>query len=184
MRKFLIGFVSLGAVLVVYLLYSRVSDTRVVDSGPGAEFTESAADSNVGDFDSEVGRIGDVGLGPVRKAKYIILDPKTKEVEREWGFEILRDEVGDIWGIDKPYVNIYRRNFKCYVTADKGQVQVETAVGRTTYFARGLKHRPGELCLSRQHYFSERKVAAIDSRSGRICFPGHPNERHRPGTYL
>jgi hypothetical protein len=86
----------------------------------------------VGDFDSEVGKIGDVGLGPVRKAKYIILDPQTKEVEREWGFEILRDEVGDIWGVDKPYVNIYRRNFKCYVTADKGQVQVETAVGRTT----------------------------------------------------
>jgi hypothetical protein len=132
MRKFLIGFVSLGAVLVVYLLYSRVSDTRVVDSGPGAEFTESAADSNIGDFDSQVGKSGDVGLGPVRKAKYIILDPKTKEVEREWGFEILRDEVGDIWGIDKPYVNIYRRNFKCYITADKGQVQVETAVGRTT----------------------------------------------------
>ncbi|MHC4424673.1 MAG: hypothetical protein ACYSYV_01105 [Planctomycetota bacterium] len=132
MRKFLIGFVSLGAVLVVYLLYSRVSDTRVVDSGPEAEFTESAADSNIGDFDSQVGKIGDVGLGPVRKAKYIILDPKTKEVEREWGFEILRDEVGDIWGIDKPYVNIYRRNFKCYITADKGQVQVETAVGRTT----------------------------------------------------
>ncbi len=131
MRKFLIGFISLGAVLAVCLLYSRVSKTPSVDTGPGAEFIESAADSNVVGLDSEVGKIGDVGLGPVRKAKYITLD-KNKRVEREFGFEKLLHEVSDMWEIEKPYINLYRRNFKCYITADKGKVQVETAVGRTT----------------------------------------------------
>jgi hypothetical protein len=132
MRKFLIGFISLAVVLVAYLLYSRVSKTPPIDTGPGAEFIDSVADSNAGGPDSGIGKIGDVGLGPVRKARYITLNPKTKEIEREFGFEKLLHEAGEIWEIEKPYMNIYRRNFKCYVTADKGEVQVETAVGRTT----------------------------------------------------
>ncbi|MHC4557590.1 MAG: hypothetical protein ACYTFW_10320, partial [Planctomycetota bacterium] len=131
MRKFLIGFISLAAVLVAYLLFSRLSTTPLIDTGPGDEFIKSAADNNAGGFDSEIGKIGDVGLGPVRKARYITLN-KNKEVEREFGFEKLLHEVRDIWEIEKPYMNIYRRNFKCYITADKGKVQVETAVGRTT----------------------------------------------------
>ncbi|MFH1719317.1 MAG: hypothetical protein ABIF19_18340 [Planctomycetota bacterium] len=132
MRKLLIGFVSLGAVLGVYLLYSRMSETPPIDTGPLVDFSEVASDSNSAGLDSDVGKIGDLGLGPVRKARYITLNPRTKEVEREWGFERLLHEVSDVWEIEKPYVNIYQRSFKCYITADRGQIQVETAVGRTT----------------------------------------------------
>jgi len=132
MRKLLIGVVSLGAVLGAYLLYSRLTDTPVFETGPGVEVMGSAADGNTAALDSEVGKIGEVGLGSVRKAKYITLDKKTKQVEREFGFERLLHEAGDVWEIEKPYMNVYRRNFTCYITADKGQVQVETAVGRTT----------------------------------------------------
>jgi len=131
MRKLLIGFISLVVVLAVFLLYSRLSKTTPIDTGPGAEFIEAATDSNVGGLDSEIGKIGDVGLGPVRKARYITLN-KDKEVEREFGFETLLHEERDIWEIEKPYMNIYRSNFKCYITADIGKVRVETAVGRTT----------------------------------------------------
>ncbi|MHC4680101.1 MAG: hypothetical protein ACYTEK_15545 [Planctomycetota bacterium] len=132
MRKVLIGVVSLGAVLGVYLLYNRVSDSTMMKTGPDAEFTDPEADSNDTALENEMGQIGEVGLGTVRKAKYITLDPKTKRLEREFGFERLLHEAGDIWEIEKPYMNVYRRNFTCYITADKGEVEVETAVGRTT----------------------------------------------------
>ena len=132
MRKFVIGFVSLCVVLAAYLLYSRLSSSPSIDTGAEVDIIESASDANAIGFDSEIGKIGGVGLGPVRKAKYITLNNKTNEVEREFGFEKLLSESRDIWDIEKPYMNIYRRNFKCCVTADNGKVQVETAVGRTT----------------------------------------------------
>jgi len=132
MRKLLIGIISLGCALGAYLLYSRMSHTAPIDTSPLVDFSEAAADGNSTDPNNDVGKIGDLGLGPVRKAKYITINPRTKQVEREWGFERLLHEVSDVWEIEKPYVNIYQRSFKCYITADKGQIQVETAVGRTT----------------------------------------------------
>jgi len=133
LRKFYIGFISLAAVLAIYLLCGRVSKTPPIplDNDTGAEFIDSVADSNNGGLDNEVGMIGEVGVGTVRKARYITLN-ENKEVEREWGFEKLLHEVRDIWEIEKPYMNIYQRNFKFYVTADTGKVRVETAVGRST----------------------------------------------------
>ena len=132
MRKLVIGFVSLCAVLGAYLLYNRLSSSPSIDTGQQVDIIESAADANAVGFDSEIGKIGDVGLGPVNKAYYVTRNLKTQEIVREFGFEKLLNEARDIWDIEKPYMNIYRRNFKCYVTADNGKVQVETAVGRTT----------------------------------------------------
>ena len=131
MRKFAIGFVSLCAVLAAYLLYSRLSSSPSIDAGPEIDIMKSASDANLIAFDNEIGKIGDIGLGPVQKAKYVTLD-QNKQVAREWGFEKLLNESRDIWDVEKPYMNLYQRNFKCYVTADKGKVQVETAAGRTT----------------------------------------------------
>ncbi len=132
MRKLVIGFVSLCAVLGAYLLYNRLSSSPSIDTGQQVDIIESASDANAVGFDSEIGKIGDVGLGPVNKAYYVTRNLKTQEIVREFGFEKLLNETRDIWDIEKPYMNIYRRNFKCYVTADNGKVQVETAVGRTT----------------------------------------------------
>ena len=131
MRKFVIGFVSLFTVLGVFLIYSRFSETPLPDGDAGSNLIESIADGNVAGLDGSVGRIGDVGLGPVRKARYVTLND-NKEIEREFGFEELLNESRNLWDIRGPYMNIFRRNFKCYITADEGRVEVETAVGRTT----------------------------------------------------
>lgn len=131
MRKLVIGFVSLCAVLGAYLLYNRISGSSSFDAGKQADIIRSAADANAFDPNSGMGKIGDVGVGPIRKARYVILD-KNKQVVQEWGFEKLLHESGDVLDAEKPYMNIFRRNFKCYITADKGKVQVETAIGRTT----------------------------------------------------
>jgi len=131
MRKFYIGFISLAAVLAIYLLYGRVSKTPPIDTDDGAEFTDIVADSNLSGFDGKTGMIGEVGIETFQEAYFITLN-KNQEVEREFGFDILLHKVRDIWEIEKPYMNIYRRNFKCYITADIGNVRVETAVGKTT----------------------------------------------------
>ena len=132
MRKLVIGFVSLCAVLGAYLLYNRISGSPSIDTGQQADILESVADANAVGFDSDIGKIGNVGVGTTKTAYFHDLNKITGEIEREFGFEKLLSDVRDIWDIEKPYMNIYRRNFKCYITADKGKVQVETAVGRTT----------------------------------------------------
>jgi len=132
LRKLFVGLISLGAVFVIYLLYSQISETPQIDIGTEAEFTDSVSEGNVGGFGSEIGRIGDVGVGTVRLARFTDLNEETKELEREWGFERLLHESEDEWHIEKPYMNIFQRNFKCYLTADEGKVQVETAAGKTS----------------------------------------------------
>ena len=129
-RKLYVWLISLGAVLAIYLLYNRMSKTPEIDFNSGAEFTDTVPESNVGKFDSEVGRVGKVGVGTVQMAEYEHRDEKTKKIDRVFGFEKLLYERGDEWEIEKPYMNIFRRNFKCYITADKGKVQVKTTAGR------------------------------------------------------
>ena len=132
MRKFYIGIISLAAILVIYLLYSRLGTPTLPDTGERTEFIDTVADSNVTDFNDQVGRIGDVGVGTVEKAYYEDRNDETQELERVWGFERLLSKSRDILDTEKPYINIYQRNFTSYITADTGNLRVETAVGKTT----------------------------------------------------
>lgn len=132
MRKVLIGFISLGCVLAAYMLYTGVSNSPVIEDDSGAEFIEAVADSNIGDFDTNVGKIGDIGIGTTKKAEYITLNERTKEVERIWGFEELLHDARGLWTLKKPYVNVFERDFTCYITADRGLAKIETAAERST----------------------------------------------------
>lgn len=130
-RKFYVWLISLGAVLTIYLLYSQLSETPKIDTDRGAESTDTAAESKMSEFDSGIGRIGDVGVGTVRKAKYVHLNAEM-QVDRVFGFEKLLHEEGDEWEIERPYMNIFRPNLKYYITADKGKVQIEDVIGRAS----------------------------------------------------
>lgn len=130
-RKFYVWFVSLIALLAIYLLVNRLSQTPRIHIDAGAEFTDTVAENDVGEFGDEIGMVGDVGVGTVRKAKYTHLN-NDGQVDREFGFEKLLHAEGNEWEIEKPFMNIFRRNFKCYITADNGRVQVETVVGRAS----------------------------------------------------
>ncbi len=121
-RRFFIWFISLMVVVAVYLLYSRISETPSIKVDTSIESPGTAVD-----FDKEIGKIGDIGVGSVQKAKYIHLN-ENKEIDREFGFEKLLHKTGDEWDLEKPFINIFRPNLKCYVTSDRGNVQVETTV--------------------------------------------------------
>ncbi|MFZ0033819.1 MAG: hypothetical protein WAK60_02370 [Sedimentisphaerales bacterium] len=130
-RKLYVWLISTGAVLVIYLLYNQLSSTPPIEIDTGAKFADTAAESNTVKSDSEIGMVGSVGVGTVQKAKYTHLNTK-KQVDREFGFERLLYVEGDEWEIEKPYMNVFRGNLKCYMTADVGKVQVEDAVGKAT----------------------------------------------------
>jgi len=128
LRTILIGLISLTAVLAIYMLYSHVSKTPQIDIDTVGQLTNTEAESDVGDFDDEIGKIGDVGIAALTKPVFQHI--KNGQVDREFGFEELLHEVRDEWEVEKPYINIYQPNFNCFVTADRGTVQVETALGR------------------------------------------------------
>lgn len=127
MRTILIGLISLAAVLAAYMLYSRLSTAPQIDRDIGAISINPLAESNVGDFNDEIGKIADVGIDALKKPVFRHL--KNGRVDREFGFEELLHQVEGEWEIEKPYLNILQNNFKCSVTAEKGKVQVESAIG-------------------------------------------------------
>lgn len=127
LRKFYIWLISLGMVLVVYLLYNRIGTAPQIDLTRDAEVTDTVSESNVGESGGEIGTIGEVRVETARDTEFITRNKKTKEVEAIFGFEELLHEEGDEWELEKPYMKFFRRNGDCYITADKGRVQVENA---------------------------------------------------------
>jgi len=130
-RRLLIWLITLAVVFALYLLYGQWSKRAPVDIRPIEEYAYTSADSNAGEFEGEIGKIGGVGVSTLKKTKFLHRN-KNKEVDREFGFQELLHEQKNRWEIKKPYLNVYQQNFKCYITADKGQVHVETAAGRPT----------------------------------------------------
>ncbi len=130
MRKILIGLISLAAVIGMFLLYSRIGKTPPIDTDAASELI---ADSNIGDFDdvNEIGRIDKFGVGTQEKAYYVNYN-ENNEIISESGFEKLLYRQGDMWDVRKPYRNIFKPDFKCYMTADTGSIEIETAAGSTT----------------------------------------------------
>jgi hypothetical protein len=129
-RKILIGLISLAAVIGMFLVYSRIGKSPPIDTDAGTEFI---ADSNIGDFGdaNQIGKIGDIGVGTSKLAYYATLN-EDGEIIAESGFEELLNKEGDLLEVRKPYRNIFKPDFKCYMTADKGSIEIETAAGSTT----------------------------------------------------
>ena len=128
-RRFTIWLVSFLAVLVVYFIYNRLSRTPTIPTD--TMLTPAGQLADVRDSDTSVGKIGGVGVGGIKNARYTTLNAQ-KQVEREFGFEELLHQDGNDWEIEKPYMNIYRRSFNCSITGERAKVAVEVAGGRIT----------------------------------------------------
>jgi hypothetical protein len=128
-RRFTIWLVSLLAVLVVYFIYTRLSRTPLIPTG--ALVTPAGQLADVCDSTGKVGMVGDVGVGLVKNARYNTLNPQ-KQVEREFGFQELLHQDGNDWEIEKPYMNIYRRSFDCFIKGERARIAVEVAGGHVT----------------------------------------------------
>ncbi len=124
-RKFRVAFISVVAVLVVYLLYNQLLRTpRIqIDRGP-----QAAVDVNQAQLTDDTTQVGPVSIGKLKTARFSTLNPKTKRIEREFGFESLLHEEGNQWEIERPYMNIFRPELTCYITAATGYVVLESDV--------------------------------------------------------
>jgi len=128
-RKVFLWFASLALVGGMYVLYNRLSETPEIGTGSAERPGRTVTQDDVGDTREPMGTIGQVKVGTVRMAQYTHLDA-NKQVDRVFGFERLVHEQQDEWEIEKPYMNIFHRDFDCYVTSERGTVQIETAAGR------------------------------------------------------
>ncbi|MHC4149226.1 MAG: hypothetical protein ACYSR5_07060 [Planctomycetota bacterium] len=82
---------------------------------------------NISKHRGKVGTAGEVSVGEVRNARYEHRNPITKRIDRVFGFQLLIRRRANEWEIEKPYLNYFYPDFKCYITADQGYVQVESA---------------------------------------------------------
>ncbi len=130
LRAILIGFLSLAAVLAIYSVYSRTGKKPQIDIDTKARPFDAIDDGNAGEFDNEIGKFANVGITALKKPVYRHIS--KGRVDRELGFdELLREEKGE-WEIEKPFLNIYQKSFKCFVKADGGKIQVEDSAGKAS----------------------------------------------------
>lgn len=125
-RKLRVALITVSAVLAIYLLYNRLFST------PKIQITRTtgtlASDVNQSGLGRGTAQVGPVSIGTLEMARFSTLDPKTKQVQREFGFERLLHEEGNQWEIEKPYMNIFRPELTCYITAAAGYVVLEADV--------------------------------------------------------
>ena len=140
--------------------------------------SDGGDDVNVDDFTGKVNQIGGVDIGTTKKAEFKTVDPLTGRVVRIFGFdELLNPAQGSArWRLKKPYMKMFENNFRCYVTSENGNVQVETIGDRPSPSDAQLsgdvqirivsqdKDRPVEctIYLDDVEYSSERSEFATD----------------------
>jgi hypothetical protein len=128
LRTILIGLISLAAVLAVFMFYNQISKEPQSDIDRVPHLIDVNAQGNISDVNGEIGRIAGVGIFSLSKPVFQHL--KNGKVDRELGFEELLHQVEGQWEVEKPYINVFQTNFKCFISADTGRIQVDTAGGR------------------------------------------------------
>jgi len=127
-RKFVIGLIVLGALLALYAGYAQIVGTPP----PGLSVPEPFPQPIVGtaaEPNAQGGKIGDAEVINLRKTVFFHRD-ETSRRDREFGFEVFLHKQGDRWRFTNPYMKLFLPKFQCHVTADAGEVQVQSAFGQ------------------------------------------------------
>ncbi len=123
-RKLYILLISLAVVVLVYSIANLINMREPIRI-EGESVTGDVNDYV--EFENEIGKIDDTGIVHVEGSTYQHRNERG-EVDREIGFERVIRKVEDRWELDKPFINFYRTDMSCYITADKGDFQVETVI--------------------------------------------------------
>jgi hypothetical protein len=126
LRIILVWIVSLALVVGAYLIYNFYHRTPVIQTSHGL------ADLGGSDFNTEGGIVMEgLSVGQVEYAEYVELD-KDKNVSRKWGFKTLLHDRGGEWEIEKPYMEVYGKDYTINLTADKANVLLEPGMKSPT----------------------------------------------------
>jgi hypothetical protein len=121
----MVWLITVAVVLLIYLFYILLVGSPDIQIDRDAE---SDVDIEVPQFGAQT---GETKVGNVEKARFTVLDQKTKKLKRVWGFEKLLnpDQEDEKWKLQGPYMDIYDEKFFCQIESDRGKVQVETIAG-------------------------------------------------------
>jgi hypothetical protein len=124
-RKFAIGLIVLGALLVLYMGYARIGGTPP----PGLSVPEPLpipAAATAREPNARGGRIGTTEVIAIEQTRFFHRDAGGR-IDREFGFEVILHKQADRWRFTNPYMKLFLSKLQCHVTADTGEVQVQTA---------------------------------------------------------
>jgi hypothetical protein len=126
-RKFVVGFLVLGALLGAFRLYTRLNQTPPIVVDVRAVPPELETDANAPE--GQIGRVLGTDVRRVEQTQFFHVNAQSR-VDRVFGFEELLHKRGDQWETTQPYMRVFLPGFRCDVTAERGKVRLETAFGR------------------------------------------------------
>ncbi|OQY05092.1 MAG: hypothetical protein B6I25_06175 [Planctomycetales bacterium 4572_13] len=130
MRKLIIGLIAVGFVASLFWGYALIMDAEPIE----VRNVTGSDDLEMPESGDAVQRTGDTDVIGLEKARYVVLDPETKEMSRVFGFEKLLNQDMDTTRrqVEKPYMIFYESNFQCRIDADTGMFQTETSGSSST----------------------------------------------------
>jgi len=84
-----------------------------------------------GKLRDKIGSLDDLDVYDITNARYQHRNERG-EIDREIGFERPIRQLEDRWELDRPFINFYRTDMSCYITADRGDFRVETVINEPT----------------------------------------------------
>lgn len=121
LRKGVIGLASLGALILVYLVYARYSHTP--EMSPSTADQPEAPSLDV--RSARPGRISGVEVAGVEGVTYEDRDEQGR-VYRQWGFGALWHRSDNVWEMKQPWVRLLMSDVNCVITADGGRFTLQS----------------------------------------------------------
>lgn len=131
LRIVLIWFVSLLAVIAIYLLSTRLSQRPVITLRPDHNILDYLPEVNKTVDSNSAAAIDGTKIIEIKKARFETRDDKTKQIIQVFGFATLLESKGDQWELEKPYIDLFRKQFNCSIRAERGIVRVEQSSAQT-----------------------------------------------------
>lgn len=128
MRKFIIGISAFFFIVLLFLAYALFMDTTPPIELPKAhevqdlDLPETQERTQQTDADSGI-------IEDVKKVDYYKYNPDTNKLESIYGFDKLVNPNRDSsrWEVERPYLILFRSNYKCRIDSDTGTFQMERA---------------------------------------------------------
>lgn len=115
--------------ILAYLAYMQTGGGPVMDMDARDGLVDSTRDRRLSQSSGDMGQIGGVGIGGIRQTRLFHTD-HTGRIDREFGFEELLYTEGNQWVITNPYMRLFLGEVNCRVTADRGELELDTAFDR------------------------------------------------------
>ncbi len=125
LRIVLLWFASLLVVIAIFVLSTSLSQRPEIILTPDHNILDYMPEVNQTYDNNSASPIEGTEIIDVVDAEYTTRDDETKEIIQIFGFKSVLKSQGDQWELEKPYIDLFRKQFNCSIRAEKGIVRVE-----------------------------------------------------------